>query len=472
MVRTTITTSGSTALTLSGIDRDVAITPDGSRVVYRGNNQLLVRALNQLEPTVLSGLGAPRGVFISPDGQWVGFFDGLSRLKKVAITGGPPVTVCAVARWTRAVPRGAPDGTIIFATNAPATGLQRVSAAGGEPTVLTKPDRERGEGDHLWPEFLPGGKAVLFTITPASGGIENAQIAVLDLRTGTSKVLIRGGSHAHYVPTGHLVYGVAGTLRAVAFDLGRLEVVGTPAPVLEGVVTTATGAADVAVAANGSLVYVPGVAGGGGRQTVVSVDRQGRASPLPGLPLDSYRDVRVSPDGARLALATQDGCVDYDFARATLSRLTTDPAQDSSPLWTPDGQRIIFTSTRAGYPELFWRPADGTGSDERLLARAKDLLDLRADGWSADGRQLLFTEVSPSIQCAIGQIADRAPVRREGAGEKRVLQRLRGRVSRRTLDGLRVERVRSRRDLCRAVSGARKSATDLDGRRPSPTLVA
>ena len=194
----------------SGIDRDVAITPDGSRVVYRGNNQLLVRALNQLEPTVLSGLGAPQGVFISPDGQWVGFFDGVSHVKKVAITGGPPVTVCADGK---ACPRGAtwgPDGTIIFATTSPATGLQRVSAAGGEPTVLTKPDRERGEGDHLWPEFLPGGKAVLFTITPATGGIENAQIAVLDLRTGTSKVLIRGGSHAHYVPTGHLVYGVVG----------------------------------------------------------------------------------------------------------------------------------------------------------------------------------------------------------------------------------------------------------------------
>ena len=311
VVRTTITTSGSAALTLQGADRDVAITPDGSRVVYRGNNQLLVRALNQLEPTVLSGLGAPQGVFISPDGQWVGFFDGAT-IKKVAITGGPPVT-CARRQGG---PRGAtwgPDGTIIFATNTPATGLQRVSAAGGEPTVLTKPDRERGEGDHLWPEFLPGGEAVLFTITPATGSIENAQIAVLDLRTGTSKVLIRGGSHAHYVPTGHLVYGVAGTLRAVAFDLGRLEVVGTPAPVLEGVVTTGSGAADVAVAANGSLVYVPGGAGGGGQQTVVSVDRQGRASPLPGLPLGL---VPRRPGVARRRAARArhpDGCLDLRF---------------------------------------------------------------------------------------------------------------------------------------------------------------
>ena len=273
--------------------------------------------------------------------------------------------------------------------------------------VLTKPDRARGEGFHFWPEFLPGGEAVLFTIIPATGGIDNGdngQIAVLDLQTGRSKVLIRGGSHAHYVPTGHLVYGATGTLRAVAFDLGRLEVVGTPAPVLEGVVTTDQGAADVAVAANGSLVYVPG--GGGGRQTVMLVDRQGRASPLPGLPPDAYRDVRVSPDGARLALATRAGDIwTYDLVRATLSRLTTDPSQDTRPLWTPDGQRIIFSSDRSGYPELFWRPADGTGSDERLLARAKELRELRANGWSADGRQLLFTEVLPSRQGAIGQIA-------------------------------------------------------------------
>ena len=195
----------------------------------------------------------------------------------------------------------------------------------------------------------------------------------------------------------------------MAFDLGRLEVAGTPRPVLEGVATTGFGAADLAVAANGSLVYVPGVAGGGGRQTVVSVDREGRASPLPGLPLDSYRDVRVSPDGARLALATQTDVWTYDFVRATLSRLTTDPAPETGPLWTPDGLRIVFTSNREGYPELFWRPADGTGRDERFLTRAKDLLDLRANGWSADGRQLLFSEVPSDNRSAIWQSAVERP---------------------------------------------------------------
>jgi eukaryotic-like serine/threonine-protein kinase len=408
VVRTTITTVGPASFSMAANDRNLAITPDGSRVVYRGSNGLLVRALNQLEPAVLGGLGAPRGVFISPDGQWIGFFDGFSPLKKVAITGGPAVIVSAV----QGNPRGATwseDGTIIFATSTATTGLQRVSAAGGEPVALTTPDRERGEGDHMWPEALPGGTAVLFTITSANGDIEAAQIAVLDLRSGRSKVLIRGGSDAHYVRTGHVIYGVAGTLRAMAFDLGRLEVTGPAVPVLDGVLTTPIGAAAMAVAANGSLVYVRGGAGGGGPQTVVSVDRDGRASPLPGLPVDAYRDLRVSPNGSRLALATQADVWTYDFARATRSRLTSDPAQDRSPLWTPDGERIVFTSLRAGYPELFWRPADGTGSDVHLFAPATDLLDLIASGWSPDGRQLLFTEVPASIQCSIGQVAVARP---------------------------------------------------------------
>lgn len=108
-------------------------------------------------------------------------------------------------------------------------GLQRIAAGGGEPTVLTRPDRTGGEADHLWPEVLPGGQAVLFTITATTGGLDQAQIAVLDFRTGTQTTLIRGGSGAHYVSSGHLVYGAAGTLRAVAFDLARLAVVGTGA---------------------------------------------------------------------------------------------------------------------------------------------------------------------------------------------------------------------------------------------------
>jgi eukaryotic-like serine/threonine-protein kinase len=408
VARTIIATSGSTALNPTGLDRDIAITADGSRIVYRGNNQLLVRPLNQLDPVVLSGLGAPRGVFISPDGQWVGFFDP-NVMKKVAITGGPPVEIARVDGG--GTPRGAtwgPDGTIIFATASPGTGLQKVSSAGGEPTVLTKPDRAKGEVDHLWPEFLPGGQAVLFTIS--AGTTDNSQIAVLDLRTGATKILIRGGSHAQYVPTGHIVYGAAGNIRAVGFDVRRAEVTSAPVPALQGVMTNEDGSVNFAVSANGSLAYVPGgVGGAGARVTVMSVDRQGKAAPLPGLRPDSYRDVQVSPDGTRLLLTTQQDVWIYDLMRATLTRLTTDPAADTRAVWTTDAQRIVFTSDRAGFPEIFWRSADGTGRDERLLSRDKALLDLRATGWSPDGKRLVFTEVVQNIQCAIEQIDTATP---------------------------------------------------------------
>jgi eukaryotic-like serine/threonine-protein kinase len=396
VVRSILATSGSTELALSGLWRDLAITPDGLRVVYLGNSQLLVRALDQLESRVLTR-GAPRNPFISPDGQWVGFFEG-STMKRVAITGGPPETLTQVQGDAGGATWG-PDGTIVFATGDAASGLMRVPAEGGAPAVLTKLNRE--ERDHVWPEFLPGGRALLFTIYPAVGGLDNTRVAVLDLQTGSSKVLIRGGSHAHYLPTGHLVYGIGGTLRAVGFDLSRLELTGTSAPVVDGVAMTRTGGVEAAVAPNGTLVYIPGT--GGARRTIVSVDGSGRASPLPGLQPDIYRQLRVSPDGRRLAYSALGDIWVYEFARAQATKLTTDPASDTNPVWTPDGQRIVFTTFRAGYPEIFWRAADGTGSDERLFTRAKDLTSLFASSWSADGTQLIFSEVPGNLQSFVGQ---------------------------------------------------------------------
>ena len=219
---------------------------------------------------------ALRAPFVSPDGQWVGFVDSIVMLRKVAITGGPAITLASLDGASRGA-TWAPDDTIIFATNNPATGLQRVSAAGGTPEVLTRPDRAQGEADHLWPEILPGGRAVLFTITSQTGGLDAAQVAVRDLRTGTQKVLLRGGSHAHYVASGHLVYVAAGTLRAIPFDLTRLETHGTAVPVLPRLATTDTGAGDFAVATDGTLVYVdaPGSLAANAR-TLVWVDRSGQ----------------------------------------------------------------------------------------------------------------------------------------------------------------------------------------------------
>ena len=203
--RMTIMTSGPAAMTVNGLDRNIAISPDGRRVIYVGNNgtQLFVRALDALEPVAIAtnsaGLRAP---IVSPDGQWVGFIVGGKTLQRVAITGGAPVTVTGLDATPRGLTWG-PDDSIIFATIDRATGLQRVPAAsasaGVTAEVLTRP--AQGEGDHYQPEVLPGGRAVLFTLVSQRGG----QLAVLDLGTGAQKLLLRGAD-ARYVPSGHLVY--------------------------------------------------------------------------------------------------------------------------------------------------------------------------------------------------------------------------------------------------------------------------
>jgi serine/threonine-protein kinase len=231
---------------------------------------------------------------------------------------------------------------------------------------------------------------------------------VLDLQTNATKLLVRGGSNPRYARTGHLLYVARGIVQAMPFDVRRLEVSGTPAPVLEDVATTRVGAALVAIAANGALVYIPGV--GGARRNIMLLDDRGRASPLPGVPPDVYRQLRVSPDGKRLAFSLSRDIWIYDFARGVMTPLTTDPGGDTNPLWTPDGQRVVFTSTRAGYSELFWRAADGSGSDQKLLTRGTDLTSLFATGWSKDGEQLIFTEVPIDIRrTSIGQLAIKQP---------------------------------------------------------------
>ena len=400
VTRLTITPPAAAALSIRGSDRDLAIAPDGSRVVYIGNNgtQLFVRALDALEPVAIFR-GAPRHPFVSPDGQWVGFVDGSVSLTKVAMTGGPAITLAGLDGGSRGA-TWAPDDMIIFATTATATGLQRVSAAGGTPTVLTRPDRTQGEVDHLWPEMLPGGRAVLFTITAQTGGLDAAQVAVLDLGTGTRKVLVRGGSHAHYVSSGHLVYAAAGTLRAIGFDPARLETRGTAVPVVPQVVTTAVGALDAVVAGDGTLAYVSGGVWGVQR-TLVWVDRHGQETPIPAPPR-AYVYPRVAPGGTRLALWIQDLESEiwlWDLARATLTRVTFDQAL--YPVWTPDGRRLLFSSDRAGARNLFGQAADATGSVERLT-ESPNLQN--ATAVSPDGTRLIFTEIAPKTGTDVMQL--------------------------------------------------------------------
>ena len=238
-------------LEITTANTDVAISPDGSTIVYvaTSGRQLFVRPMDQLEATPLRGTEGGYTPFFSPDSEWIGYrdFDD-GTVSKVSVHGGPPLTIFELgpgddlwgASW-------GPDDTIIFGTPSAETGLLQVSAAGGEPVVITTPDADKDEIDHVWPDILPGGRAVLFTVLTGSD-IENARIAVLSLESGEQKELIRGGSHPRYVPTGHIVYGVENTLRAVAFDLERLEVRSNPVPVLESVISKSSGATDFSFA--------------------------------------------------------------------------------------------------------------------------------------------------------------------------------------------------------------------------------
>ncbi len=394
VVRVTIALHPGEVVGTTLLDPDLAVSLDGRRLVYLGTAggqyQLSVRALNQLEPTPLRGLTNPRTPFLSPDGAWVGFFEGgLQTLKKVAITGGSALTLCQITGGPRGASWG-PQDTVIFATTALDTGLLEVSAGGGEPRVLTTPDTAKGEVDHVFPEILPGGEAVLFTIL-TTGPIENSQVAVLDLRTGRYRVLMEGGSNPHYAASGHLVYGVGGTLRAVAFDLDRLQVRGSPVPVVERVVMKTSGAANFSLARDGSLVYLAGDLQSPAR-TLVWVDRQGREDPIPAPPR-GYAIPRLSPDGRRVALEVRDQENDiwiWAFAGQTLTRLTFDPILDQFPVWTPDGARVVYTS--GNLANLFWRAADGTGAAEPLADAPSAMV---GNAFSPDGTRLVFRQTHP-----------------------------------------------------------------------------
>jgi serine/threonine-protein kinase len=282
--------------------------------VYVGNNgtELFVRKLDSLEPVSIATGRQIRNPFVSPDGQWVGFAENRFVLKKVAITGGAavPLTVrldsdLAGATWL-------PDDSIVFSTIGQLLGLRRATAAVGapstDPETLTRPDQAHGEARHRWPEVLPGGRAILFTITSRTGGEAAAQIAVFDLGTKTQKILLPGGGSARYLPnrsgaSGYLVYRAGAALRAIAFDPQRLETRGAAVPVVTELVTMLNGGADFALASDSTLAYVRADSDALGPQTsLVWVDRAGREQPA-NIPSRRYSWVRVSPDGTRLVLS-------------------------------------------------------------------------------------------------------------------------------------------------------------------------
>ncbi len=394
----------------------VAVSPDGSHVAYVASRsgsvqQLYLRAMDSLEARPIPGTEGAVNPFFSPDGQWLGFLAG-GKLKKVSVSGGAALTLGDAAQ-SRGASWGS-QGIIAFAPMSVGV-LRQVSEAGGAPQPLTR--LEKGEVSHRWPEFLPGGKAVLFAAATTTANWSNARIAVQKVETGERRDLIQAGTHPHYAPSGHLVYAQGGNLMAVPFDPRRLEVTGAAVPVLEGVLqSTFNGAAQYSFSATGSLVYVPGGLQSAQRR-LVWVNRNGAEQPL-AAPARAYRQLQLSPDGRRVAVTIDEQETQvwlYDLSRETLTRLTFEGNANANPAWTPDGKRIAYQSNREGPPNLFWQLADGSGGLERLTTSEY----LHApESWSPDGQLLAFLEINPTTGYDIWVLRLSDPSAPLGAGRK------------------------------------------------------
>ena len=381
---------------------DAILSPDGMRIVYVSQNRLFTRRLDQPNATELAGTQGAWAPFFSPDGQWVAFFTS-SNLKKISVDGGSAITLCDAAlgeggSWGE-------DGNIIATLNTNG-GLSRIPSAGGPPTPVI--DLQTGEITHRWPQILPGGKAVLFTTSPTTTAFDAANIEVMSLADHHRKTLVRGGTFGRYLPSGHLVYVNRGTLFAVPFDPDRLEVRGTPAPVLDQVgYNTAQGSAQFDFSQTGTLIYRSGGAGGG-LFTVAWLDGAGKTQPLLAKP-GNYLRPSMSPDGQRLALEVSEGSGTdiwvYDWQRDTMTRLTfTGNAND--PLWSPDGRYVAFRVLGEG---IYVIRSDGSGKPEPLTQSKNQQAP-----WSftPDGKRLAFFEADSKTSGDLWTV----PLESDGAG--------------------------------------------------------
>lgn len=347
--------------------QDVALSPDGSQLAYTSRNDAIsVRRLSDAQITLLeTALGQGANPFFSPDGTWLG----AGTLQRMRSSGGASAAIVqhterpAGAAWGR-------DGTIVYATS---TGLYRVAADGGPPELLVAPNAGRGELLYAWPHWLPNRSALLFTILPARASIEAAQIALLDVETRETRVILTGGTSPRYSPTGHLVYAARQRLFAVAFDPDSATTSGQPVE-LRGIAVSMqedNGAAQFALASNGTLAFIePETPRERPRQTLAWIDRAGNETPL-SLEPRLYNAPRVSPDGTRIAFDIIGGNRDvwvWDVGRQSLTRLTDGPNEDMLPLWSRDGRRIYFTSARGGNFDIYSQAADGSSPARLELA--------------------------------------------------------------------------------------------------------
>ena len=371
----------------------IAISPDGEQLAYMASSTLYVKGIGDFAGHVIPGVeteGVVSPVF-SPDGRSLAFFSQTDRsMKRIAVTGGAPATICPGVTN----PFGLTWGATGLVFGQAALGVFRCAVNSGKPEQLVKiADGELAHG----PQILPGGEWVLFTLAKEPDGVERwdkARIVAQSLRSGERRTLIEGASDARFVSTGHLVYGVSGRLYAVRFDQVHVTIQGEPVLVVDGVrraIGAASGSLQFSISESGDLLYVPGPARASQDSAFAFADRTGKVTPVK-LPVGRYVHVRASRDGTRVAADTDDGkeanVYTYEFAGTKgLNRLTFG-GRNLFPVWAPDGQRLAFQSNRGGTPAIYVQRIDGTGL-QQLTKPEKEEAHI-PESWSPDGKYLSY----------------------------------------------------------------------------------
>ena len=388
---------------VDGSGVELAISPDGGRIVYQGpqadggEGQLYLRSFDQLDGAPLRGTEEARTPFFSPDGEWVGFASEVGgHLQRVSIYGGQPETITRLPLTFAGASWSIDDQIVLGLSN---SGLHRVPANGGELEELTTPDEASEYDSHIGPSIIPNAQAVLFEAFRRDDGA--SQLAVLDLETGEVTQLGLAGTTPRYVATGHVVYATAdGSVRAVPFDSEQLTVTGSPVALIEGL--TAQGPPEFAVSETGRLVYMTGGGEGGRQPLLVWVDRNGETTPL--VEGETYlgRRPRLSPHGNLVALERNGDIWIRDLDRGSDTRLT-DEAVNMSPTWVADGTAVTFGSNKTGSFDLYSRRVDLSEPAELLVSNPA----IKFPGsWSPDGHTLVFYENNPDSGRSLWVLSD------------------------------------------------------------------
>ena len=415
-VRSEIVLDTGTRLVIGGRSLPLALSPDGRRLVYAahsgGVNRLYLRELGSFETRPLGGTDGARNPFFSPDGEWVAFF-AADQLRKVSLAGGTPLPLCDTPLDSLGGAWGE-DGTIVYAEYA--SGLWAVSSEGGDPRPLTAPDPDQRVLQHRWPQILPGGRHVLFTIqTP-----EGPRLATMPLEGGTPQLVPGVGAVARgrYLPSGHLVLAQAQGLMAARFDPAARRLLETPVEIFTWEVSSPDlRVANFALADDGTLAYLTGISSSGGR--LVWVDRDGGETPITN-DVAAYENPKLSPGDDQLyyqigsEVSGRRGWL-LDLERRTNEVLVQ--AEFGNAVWLPDSLSLIGSSSRSGVWNLYRVTLEGemtaihpgeleqwvgsTSSDGRTLAyyvihpqRARDILSLRLDDPDREPLPLIVTDAN------------------------------------------------------------------------------